>query len=123
MAKRAAAAPLMSRRPPTFRQRDLTAAVKGAIAAGCAVERIEVGKDGFIVVQHRQSLLSIAPVTIKRERCDRPADQLPRLLSKENEAAVCEQLGSGRVLPDSTAPSGDQNRIHSRRLDAAWAHC
>jgi hypothetical protein len=40
----------MSRRPPTFRQRDLTAAVKGAIAAGCAVARVEVDKDGRIVV-------------------------------------------------------------------------
>ena len=41
---------MMSRRPPTFRQRDLTAAVKGAIAAGCAVARVEVDKDGKIVV-------------------------------------------------------------------------
>jgi hypothetical protein len=80
-------------RPTTFRQRDLTAAVKGAIAAGCAVARVEVDKDGFVVVQHRPSPLSLAPLTIKHERCDRPADQLPRLLSKENEAAVCEQLG------------------------------
>jgi hypothetical protein len=40
----------MSRRPTTFRQRDLTAAVKGAIAAGCAVARVEVDKDGRIVV-------------------------------------------------------------------------
>jgi hypothetical protein len=34
----------MSRRPTTFRQRDLTAAVKGVVAAGCAVARVEVGK-------------------------------------------------------------------------------
>jgi len=40
----------MSRRPSTFRQRDLTAAVKGAIAAGCTVARVEVSKDGRIVI-------------------------------------------------------------------------
>jgi hypothetical protein len=40
----------VSRGPQTFRQRDLTAAVKGAIAAGCAVARVEVDKDGRIVV-------------------------------------------------------------------------
>jgi hypothetical protein len=40
----------MSRRPSTFRQRDLAAAIKGAKAAGCAVTRVEVGKDGKITV-------------------------------------------------------------------------
>lgn len=40
----------MPRRPPTFRQRDLTAALKGVVAAGCAVMRVEIGKDGKIVV-------------------------------------------------------------------------
>jgi hypothetical protein len=34
----------MSRRRTTFRQRDLTTAVKGVVAAGCAVARVEVGK-------------------------------------------------------------------------------
>jgi hypothetical protein len=32
----------MARRATTFRQRDLTAAVKGAIAAGCMVSSVEV---------------------------------------------------------------------------------
>jgi hypothetical protein len=32
----------MSRRPPTFRQRDLTAAIKGARAAGCTVSHVEI---------------------------------------------------------------------------------
>jgi hypothetical protein len=40
----------MSRRPSTFRQRDVAAAIKAAKAAGCEVARIEVGKDGRIVV-------------------------------------------------------------------------
>jgi hypothetical protein len=41
---------VMSRRPSTFKQRDLTAAVKGVVAAGCTVARVEVGRDGRIVV-------------------------------------------------------------------------
>lgn len=40
----------MSRGPATFRQRDLTAAVKAVLAAGCEVARIEIDKDGKIVV-------------------------------------------------------------------------
>ena len=40
----------MSRAPSTFRQRDLTAAVRAVIAAGCEVARAEVDKDGKIVV-------------------------------------------------------------------------
>lgn len=40
----------MSRGPQTFRQRDVTAALKAAKAAGCEVARIEVGKDGRIIV-------------------------------------------------------------------------
>ena len=40
----------MSRGPATFRQRDLTAAVKAMQAAGCEVARVEIGKDGKIVV-------------------------------------------------------------------------
>jgi hypothetical protein len=41
----------MSRRPTTFRQRDLTAAVKGVVAAGCAVMRVEIDPmSGKIIV-------------------------------------------------------------------------
>jgi hypothetical protein len=40
----------MARGPQTFRQRDLSAAIKAAKAAGCDVARVEVGKDGRIVV-------------------------------------------------------------------------
>jgi hypothetical protein len=40
----------MSRGPATFRQRDLTAAVKALRAAGCDVARVEIGKDGKIIV-------------------------------------------------------------------------
>jgi hypothetical protein len=40
----------MSRGPTTFRQRDLSAAIKAAVAAGCAISRVEVAKDGGIVL-------------------------------------------------------------------------
>ena len=40
----------MSRGPATFKQRDLTAAVKAMRAAGCEVARVEIGKDGKIIV-------------------------------------------------------------------------
>jgi hypothetical protein len=40
----------MPRGPATFRQRDLSAAIKAAVAAGCAIARVEVGKDGRIVL-------------------------------------------------------------------------
>ena len=40
----------MSRGPTTFRQRDVTAAIKAAKAAGLDVARIEVDKAGKIVV-------------------------------------------------------------------------
>ncbi len=40
----------MSRGECTFRQRDLTAAVKGVRDAGVEVERVEIDKNGKIVV-------------------------------------------------------------------------
>jgi hypothetical protein len=40
----------MARAPCTFRQRDVTAAVKALVAAGVAVKRFELGKDGKIIV-------------------------------------------------------------------------
>lgn len=40
----------MSRGPATFRQRDVEAAIRAARAAGCAIARVEVGKDGRIVL-------------------------------------------------------------------------
>ena len=40
----------MSRRPATFRQTDVTRAVKGARAAGVEIAQVEIDKDGRIIV-------------------------------------------------------------------------
>jgi hypothetical protein len=40
----------MSRGPTTFRQRDLAAALKAAAAAGVIVSRVEVSRDGRIIL-------------------------------------------------------------------------
>ena len=41
---------MAERRASTFRQRDITAAIKAAERAGKEVVRVEVGKDGKIVI-------------------------------------------------------------------------
>ena len=40
----------MTNRPATFKQVDVTRAVKGAVAAGLAVARVEVDRTGKIVI-------------------------------------------------------------------------
>ena len=40
----------MSRGPTTFRQRDATALIKAALAAGVEIARVELDKDGKIVL-------------------------------------------------------------------------
>jgi hypothetical protein len=40
----------LSRRPSTFRQNDVTRALRGARAAGVEIARVEIDKDGRIVV-------------------------------------------------------------------------
>jgi hypothetical protein len=44
----------LSRGPHTFKQADLTRAIKGARAAGIDVAQIEIGKDGKIVILPKQ---------------------------------------------------------------------
>jgi len=38
------------RRPCLFKERDVTRAAKAVLAAGLAIARVEIGKDGAIVV-------------------------------------------------------------------------
>lgn len=45
----------MARSNCTFRKRDVTAAVKAVVAAGVQVARVEVGRDGRIVVISAQA--------------------------------------------------------------------
>lgn len=45
----------MSKAPSTFRQRDVTAAIRAMEAAGHEVERVEIGRDGKIVVFSKRS--------------------------------------------------------------------
>jgi hypothetical protein len=40
----------MSRGPCTFKQRDVTKAVKAIVAAGVQVERVEIDKAGKIII-------------------------------------------------------------------------
>jgi hypothetical protein len=40
----------MSRAPSTFRQQDVTRAIRAAKAAGVEIQRIEIAKDGRIVI-------------------------------------------------------------------------
>lgn len=40
----------MARQPLTFRQRDVTAAIKAVAAAGCVIARVEIGRDGTIAI-------------------------------------------------------------------------
>jgi len=40
----------MPRSPSAFRQQDVTKAVKGATAAGVSIARVEIGRDGKIVL-------------------------------------------------------------------------
>jgi hypothetical protein len=49
----------MSRRPCTFKQRDVTKAVKAIVAAGVHVERVEIDQAGKIVVVTAASPQSI----------------------------------------------------------------
>lgn len=51
----------MSRRAQTFKQGDITKALKAAVAAGLAVKRVEVDRDGRIVVVAGRSEHESAP--------------------------------------------------------------
>lgn len=48
----------MSRAPARFSQRDVTAAIKAAVAAGQTIARVEIGSDGKIVVVTSKAIAS-----------------------------------------------------------------
>jgi len=63
----------MPRRPATVTQDDVTRAVKGVAAAGISIARVEIGKDGAIVVVTQQS----AGTEDAKNDLDRWLDQNP----------------------------------------------
>jgi hypothetical protein len=56
----------MARAPSTFRQQDVTRAVKAVAAAGVDIVRVEIGRDGKIVVVTQQE-----PTTGQHDGLDR----------------------------------------------------
>jgi hypothetical protein len=55
----------MARVRLTFRQRDITAAIKGVEAAGLTVARVKIGQDGEIVVE-------VAPPATSNQQPEEP---------------------------------------------------
>jgi hypothetical protein len=60
----------MSRGPRTFRQRDAEALIRAARAAGLEIERVEVGRDGKIVLVTRRPGGEIETVTKEANEWD-----------------------------------------------------
>ena len=54
----------MPRGPCSFKQSDVTRAVKGAVAAGVQVGRVEITKDGSIVVVPSSMVVAAAPLDV-----------------------------------------------------------
>ena len=55
----------MARGPCTFKQRDVTQALKAAVAAGMRVARYEIDRDGTIVVFTANDNVTHAPIAGK----------------------------------------------------------
>ena len=91
----------MSHRPATFRQRDVTAAVKAAIAAGLDIARVEIDKTGKIM----------RPILMARPK------QIGEIIAKRNRQALkdlyagmdptTKQFNSKYVKTQPTISSGD----------------
>ena len=61
----------MARAPSTFRQQDVTRAVKAVTAAGVNIARVEIDKSGKIVIVTggaKAELSELAPLNAWRER-------------------------------------------------------
>ena len=61
----------MSRRQLTFRQNDVARAIKGAVAVGLTVQRIEVDKAGKIIVVVGGAGKTDAPEVNERDAYDK----------------------------------------------------
>jgi hypothetical protein len=68
----------MSRSPSTFRQTDLTRAIKAARNAGVEVARAEIAKDGKIIIIIGETTGSSADIELT------PDDELERWRKKKN---------------------------------------
>jgi hypothetical protein len=55
----------MARSPATFRQQDVTRALRATVAAGIAIERVEIARDGRIVI-----VTASAPAMMKPDDLD-----------------------------------------------------
>lgn len=70
----------MGKAPCTFRQRDVTAAIKATRAAGCAVSRVTIDREGRIVVETQPAPESAQATNEWDERYDRhPTQVRPRI--------------------------------------------
>jgi len=65
----------VSRGPTTFRQRDVAAAIKAAKLAGCEVERVEITKDGKIVIVTSKGTSTVPEAAADRNEWDNDQDQ------------------------------------------------
>jgi hypothetical protein len=63
----------MPRQPCVFKQRDVTKAVKAVAAAGMEIDRVEVGRDGRIVIFTAKS----------SESSDGPANEWDELYDRD----------------------------------------
>jgi hypothetical protein len=69
----------MPRSPSTFRQTDLTRAIKAARNAGVGVARAEIAKDGKIIIIIGETCEANADIELT------PDDELERWRKKKNE--------------------------------------
>jgi hypothetical protein len=61
----------MSRGSQTFRPRDVTKALKGVVAAGIEVQRVEVDRTGKIVVVTSKQDQNSQPINVEVNEWDR----------------------------------------------------
>jgi hypothetical protein len=75
----------MSRNRTTFRQRDLSAALKSVARAGHIVERVELGQDGRII-------LILAPPVVGGAVSEPEPNEWDEVFDDANPAQICERV-------------------------------